>query len=232
MNSMDDWLVHGETMTALGNYYRFAVTDRHVVVSMPNAKAECFDRQTGRSLWLYSFPGFNYERWVVGDLPRYRGTGWGKFGHDTYTSEYSTYAKSLSPQLQTPTTVTNSTTSVTARIIIDPDPLVFPRAVVAPFIAWLLPVYCLWLLLRNIRPRNWKESERAFWSAVKALVLGIVAYIALGRYSLPTLIAILTVTAMATVLSYHFWRHSKRMKMEEDGRKHLQRMKMEKKIPQ
>lgn len=165
------------------NFCSLAVTDAHVLVGMPGGKVECLERETGRPLWLYSFPAFDYRHWS--DISPFRfcratGDGWEEGFYREVREEYE---KSLSVPEQLAAMGENEPKATTTRIIVDPAPMPLSQAYAAPVLAWGAIAYILWLLLRDVRPANKERGERAKGGASWGIFVSFAAGFFLGRYS-------------------------------------------------
>lgn len=180
-----------------GGPYSCRATDDRLLIATPDGRVECLDLDTGRSLWLYSFPGFDRRRWGEVSFLRFadaRGEDW-LSGY--YTDVRTAYQKSLAPGKLPCFAVDGDPAPPSARIAVDPAPPPFPKAYAAPFFLAGLLSLTVWLLVRDLRSNGRRRCERAKRRTPAAFLPIIVAYAFLARYSLlgDFLMCILLLTA-------------------------------------
>ena len=186
--------------------FSLEVTDEFVLVGTPNGKVECLDRGTGRSQWIYKYPGFNYMRWGEGaGATRYAMLHWEKWWSGFYVNEYLNYQKSLS--LEEQGVVIDGDTMPSSTVVhVDPSPLLFPPALLTPFLVWGCIAVCVMMCLFCLFCQRARRFKAAAARATVVFVLGLSLFVLFGSYSAEArkvMIAIIILSVILRILVHN-----------------------------
>lgn len=199
IKSMDSWPAF---ISDLPWAFRLATTDRYVILGTPNGKVECLDRNTGRSLWLYSYPILDFVQWSRDSFltfsSAYRTSGWQPY---FLAEDWERYRKSLSIADQTGVTVDGEIANPSITVDPAPIPLEGKRNVV--ILGWIVVGIVLAACAIGIARTGKRDPATAFNCVTMALFALLFAFSLLSRYSRAMTLPM--VAAIVIALGLYHW---------------------------